>query len=75
MSVKARLARLEANQPPEHVKPWATFLWCSEADNAALEQAERAAEEAGRNIMVVRLVAPTTNAKGKAVNSTGPTRG
>lgn len=70
MSVKARLARLEANQAPEPVKAWVTFLWCTEADNAALEQAEKAAEAEGRNIMVIRLVAP-----GKAITSREATHG
>lgn len=75
MSVKARLSRLEAKQPPEPVKPWATFLWASEADDAALERAEKAAEAEGRNIMVIRLVAPEMDASGRAITPTGATNG
>lgn len=75
MSVKARLLRLEARQPPEPVKPWATFLWASDADNTALHQAEQSAEAKGRNIMVIRLVAPDRDARGKATTSTGAAHG
>lgn len=75
MSVKARLARLEATQAPEPVKARAPFLWCSEADNAALELAEKAAEAEGRNIMAIRLVAPEMDANGKAITSRGATHG
>ncbi len=67
MSVRSRLARLEAMMPPEPVKPWATFLWCSDADNFALKEAEKAAEAAGRNIMVVRLVSPELDGNGRAI--------
>lgn len=72
MSVKARLARLEANCPPEPVKPWATFPWCSPADDAALEAAEKAAEAEGRNIMVIRLVSPELDANGRATKRDTP---
>lgn len=66
-SVKSRIARLEAKLPPEPVKPWATFLWCSPADDAAQEAAEKAAEAEGRNIMVIRLVSPELDANGRAI--------
>lgn len=67
MSVRSRLARLEANLTPEPVNSWVTFLWCSDADNSALEEAEKAAEAAGRNIMVIRLVSPELDANGRAI--------
>ena len=67
MSVRSRLVRLEAMKPPEPVKPWATFLWSSDADNAALERAEQAAEAEGRNIMVIRLVSPKLDGNGRAI--------
>ena len=53
--------------PPEAVKPWARFLWCSPADDEALEAAEKEAEAEGRNIMVIRLVAPELDPDGKVV--------
>jgi hypothetical protein len=58
IKVKGRLAQLEARHPPEPMRPWATFLWCSPADDAALAAAEQAAGSEGRNIMVIRLVPP-----------------
>lgn len=69
MGVKLRLARLEAKKPPEPVKPWATFLWCSDADEADLEQAAKVAEAEGRNIMVIRLVSPDLDGNGRAIKS------
>jgi len=53
--------------PPEPFKPWSTFLWCSDADNLALEEAEKAAEAEGRNIMVIRLVSPELDANGRVI--------
>jgi hypothetical protein len=67
MSVRSRLARLEAMMPTDPFKPWATFLWCSDADNLALKEAEKAAEAAGLNIMVIRLVSPELDANGRVI--------
>lgn len=66
-SVKARLTRLEAKMPPEPFKPWATFLWFSDADNDRLAEAEKTAEAEGRNIMVIRVVSPELDANGRAI--------
>lgn len=66
-NIETRLARLEAKLPPRPIKPWATFLWSSPDQDAALEAAEKAAEAEGRNIMVIRLVAPQFDANGRAI--------
>lgn len=66
-NIEGRLARLEAKLPPRPIKPWATFLWASPADDAALEAAEKAAEAEGRNIMVISLVSPPLDANGRAI--------
>jgi hypothetical protein len=67
MSVKSRLARIEANLSPEPVKSWATFLWCSDSYNAALAEAEKAAEAEGRDIKVIRLVSPELDANRRVI--------
>lgn len=66
-NIEGRLARLEAKPPPRPIRPWATFLWASPADDAALEAAEKTAEAEGRNIMVIRLVSPPLDANGRAI--------
>ena len=71
-SIETRLTRLEAKRPPEPVKPWATFLWCSSADDPALEAAEKSAEAECRNIMVIRLVSPELDANGRAIKRNTP---
>jgi len=71
MSVRHRISRLEANLPPEPIRPWATFLWASDDDNEALERAEQAAEAEGRSIMVIRLVSPELDSNGRAIKRQG----
>lgn len=69
MSVKLRLARLEAKQPPDPFKPQPTFLWCSDADNAAIAEAEARAAAGGQELFVIRLVAPELDANGRAIRT------
>jgi hypothetical protein len=58
MSIKSRLARLEAKRPPEPFKPALTFMWFSEKDDAALAEMDAQAEAEGRMLWVIRIVEP-----------------
>jgi hypothetical protein len=57
-AIKSRLARLEAQRPPEPVKPALVFTWYSEKDDAALAEMRTRAEDEGRILFVVQFVEP-----------------
>lgn len=75
MSVKARLARLEANLPPDPSARQVVFLWASDADNPAMAAAEARANAEGREFMLIKLVAPEMDANGKAITTRGAANG
>ena len=56
MSIKCRVTRLEANQPPETVKPGMTVLWFGEKDDPALAEMQVRAEAEDRTLMVIQIV-------------------
>ena len=66
-NVKSRLARLEANQPPEPSRLQATFLLASEASNEAMVAAEARAKALRQDFMVIELVSPQLDADGRAI--------
>ena len=53
-----RLTKLETVILPDPFKPALTFVWGSEADDAALEAMEQQAEAEDKRLIVIRLVAP-----------------
>lgn len=59
MTIKSRLARLEAEALPAAMLIWQRFIWARPKDDEALKAASAAAQAAGRGLMVVRCVAPS----------------
>lgn len=61
MTLRSRLLRLESARPaPTEAEPsgWDTFVWDGAKDDAALREAERAAEASNRGLIVVQIVDP-----------------
>ena len=61
MTLKRRLLRLESARPaPTDTEPsgWDTFVWDGPKDDAALREAERAAEASNRGLIIVEIVDP-----------------
>jgi hypothetical protein len=58
MRLRPRVERLEAGNPATNLPEWVTVIWTGTKDDDNLQQARRAAEAAGRNIVVVRCVGP-----------------
>jgi hypothetical protein len=50
-ALRNRLTRLEAQRPPEPVKPALTFMWFGEKDDPALAEMQARAEVEGRTLM------------------------
>lgn len=67
INFKPRLARLEANQPPEPSRLQATFLLASDANNEAMVAAESRAMALGQDFMVIELLSPELDADGRAI--------
>jgi hypothetical protein len=58
-ALRNRLTRLEAQRPPESVKPALTFMWFGEKDDAELAEIKVRAEAENRPLMVIRIVEPS----------------
>lgn len=58
MTLKTRLQRLEADRPAIALAGWNRFIWHGPQDDAALNEAEAAADASNRGLIIVRIVYP-----------------
>lgn len=57
-NIRNRLERLEADRPESGLTGWNRFIWHGPEDDAALAEAEAAAEAVNRGLIIIRIVDP-----------------
>jgi hypothetical protein len=58
VTLRTRLQRLEADRPAIALTGWNRFIWNGPQDDAALNEAEAAADAANRGLIIVRIAEP-----------------